>query len=209
MNIIGNVFSTIFFLCASLAAAADTGSVPIAKIKESVICCPLDQVTFDGWASIDVGGEVSGWLWDIDGDGRTDTLSLAGEIVFTAPRIPTTRLVTLRVKDREGNISEPDSATLHVMDSPPKAGIEHDTTIEVGQRYLFRPKVTTFCSKIERYEWDFNDDGQPEFRSFENGNTSRIYYKPGKYKARFKATDSFGREAGGVQIISVVPDKRK
>lgn len=188
---------------ASPADAPETDGIPIAKIKESVICCPLDKVYIDGWASIDVGGEIKRWYWDLDGDGETDTTSEAGELAITAPREPKSYLVILTVKDNDGNRSAPDSATMHVMKSPPRVKLGPDTTVKIGVRVFFSPEVRSNCSTPERYEWDFNNDGDPEYRSSHDGNTSRVYYKPGKYYARFKVTDSLGKRTGGIRTIIV------
>jgi hypothetical protein len=194
-------------LCSGISVpaqpASDSPGLPIAKIKESVICCPLDEVVLDGWASIDVGGEIVRWLWDLNGDGAVDTSSDAGELRFSVPRQPGSRLVILTVKDNDGNLSGRDTATLHVMNSPPRVIMEPDTVIRVGVRLFFEPRVESHCSEVVSYEWDFNDDGRPEYRSSDNGNTSRIYYKPGKYYARLKVTDTLGKEVGGIRTIHV------
>jgi len=180
-----------------------SGDLPIAKIRESIVCCPLDTVVFNGWASIVAHGEIVLWMWDLDGNGATDTVCTSGELKFVAPFNSKSTIIILRVKDSHDNMSEPDSATFHIMNSPPMAKCGADTTIRIGTRVNFNPEVTSNCSKIVRYEWDFNDDGKPEYRSTENGNTSRVYNKIGRFYARFKVADEFGRETGGIRIISV------
>ncbi|MBD3317760.1 MAG: hypothetical protein GF344_18390, partial [Chitinivibrionales bacterium] len=106
------------------------GGVPVAKIGESVICCPKDDVRFDGWASIDVGGEVDAWLWDLDGDGEIDTTCAGGELRTIAPEKPGSYNVFLYVRDNEKNLSAPDTSTLHVLSGPPRVEMGSDTTVK-------------------------------------------------------------------------------
>lgn len=185
------------------AAVPSAGILPIARIRESIVCCPLDSIVLDGWASIVAKGEIARWIWDLNGDGVDDTSCTSGSLGLRAPGEPRSSMVVLKVKDSFGNVSNPDTSTLHVMNSPPRASVGADTSVRVGVRVMFEPSVVSHCSKPVRFEWDFNDDGKPEFRSIENGNTSRAYFKPGKYYARFKVFDDLGRETGGLRIITV------
>jgi len=181
-----------------------TDGRPIARIKDNVICCPREEVAFDGWASIDVGGEVAEWQWDLNEDGRVDTVCSTGELVIGAPRRSQTYCVTLRVRDNQGNVSDPDTATVYVMDIGPTVSMRADTTVKVGTRVAFRPGVHWVCGQPVRYEWDFNDDGKPEYHSATDGNTTREYYTPGRYVARFRVVDRYGREAGSTTVVNVL-----
>jgi hypothetical protein len=206
---VGLVLAVIGMFAASVRAeqtddTQPTDGRPIARIKGSIICCPREEVVLDGWASIDVGGEVVEWQWDYTEDGRIDTTSNTGEMVLTAPHTARTYLVTLTVKDNEGNLSEPDTVTVHVMDAPPSVSIRADTTVKVGTRVRFTPVVQWVCSEPKSYEWDFDNDGSAEYRSRNNGNTSRVYYTPGVYRARFSVVDGRGKEAGALIKVRVV-----
>ena len=136
-----------------------SSNLPIAKIGESLVCCPNDSIMLDGWASIDIGGEVVEWLWDLNGDNKVDTITKTGELVVASPRTPSSYIIHLKVKDNQGNISSADSAIVHVMNSTPLISIGHDTTVKAGIRMHFEPAITVSCGKIIRYEWDFNEDG--------------------------------------------------
>lgn len=182
-----------------------TGGMPIARIKESLVCCPQESITVDGWASVDPGGEVVQWQWDVGGDGRADRLTDKGDIQLLSPREARTYRVILRVLDNAGNLSAPETASVCVMNAPPRVSMPADTVIKLGARMLFRPDVRTTCGTIERYEWDFDDDNTYEHTSRESGNTSRPYYRPGRYLAKLRVVDSNGRQAGGVTIINVTP----
>ena len=203
-------------LCVLLSAAAvaatraadkqllPTDGRPIARIKESIICCPREEVHLDGWASIDVGGEVVEWLWDLNYDGRPDTTSTTGEMAIAAPSKSSSYSVVLRVRDNDGNISEADTATVHVMDVPPSVNMRADTTVKVGVRVAFRPEIRYVCAEPAHYEWDFDNDGTAEYRSRSNGNTSKVYYTPGRYQAKFRVIDTYGREGGVLTTVNVV-----
>ena len=196
-------------LLAALAAPAPQpapdGGIPKARLGESTICCPRDSVTLDGWASIDPGGEIVEWQWDLNGDGRPERVTEVGEITLTAPAESKTYTVYLRVKDNDQNISAPESTVVHVMASKPRVSMRADTTIRVGVRLGLRPRATSMCGTIQRYEWDFDDDGTYEFRSSDDANTSKQYFRAGKYHARLRVVDSFGHEAGGMMTITVLP----
>ncbi|MDD5673809.1 MAG: PKD domain-containing protein, partial [Chitinivibrionales bacterium] len=116
-------------------------------------------------------------------------------------------IVYLRVKDKSGVISQADSAIVHVMKSVPLVTIGRDTAIKAGVRMIFKPNITKSCGTIKRYEWKFNDDGKPDYVSDDNPNTSRVFFRPGKYHARFRVVDSNGNEAGAIQTISVVNEQ--
>ena len=74
-------------------------------------------------------------------------------------------------------------------------------------RLSFNPKVESFCGEPVLFEWDLDDDGKWEYRSPGNASTSKVYYKPGKYYARFRVTDSAGRESGALLTVRVTHDR--
>lgn len=203
-------FRNLFYILPIIALATTlsrsaTGDIPIAHIQGSLICCPLDTIVLDGWASLDVGGEIVAWHWSINSQPPLDTVISTGELKVAAPFKPGTYSTVLLVKDNSGDVSAPESTTLHVMNSPPQVRSECDTTIKMGVRVAFNPHIQVNCGKIVSYEWDFNDDCKYEYTSNESPNTSRLFMKAGRYKVRFKAVDNYGREAGCLKTIVVSP----
>lgn len=192
--------------CGPLLALATPPGAPIAQIKESIICCPTEEFVLDGWASIDLDGEIRYWLWDLNGDGRMDTTSTTGELRTNAPDKPTLYSVSLQVKDNDDKLSAPATVTVHVQRSAPAIYLGADTTIKVGVRVFFEPRIEYNCGAPEHFEWDFESDGKTDFRSTENGNTSMVYYKAGRHVARFRLFDTLGRETGGMRTINVIAD---
>ncbi len=203
--LIPNVFLFIPILGAMYVSLPQDVGLPHAKIRQSIICCPGDSVVLDGWASVDPGGEIVQWLWDIGADGSIDVASERGETALLAPEEPRTYIVVLKVRDNDGNLSKPDSSVLSVMNSSPKVQLSTDTTVMMGARVSFHPKIRTTCGSVAMFEWDFDNDGTFEYRSRTNAKTSRVYYRQGRYRARLKVTDTNGREAGGMVVITVVP----
>ncbi len=181
-----------------------TAGRPIARIAESMICCPGERVALDGWASIDIGGDVDEWMWHIDAKPPLDTTIDLGELIISAPVKPRTYFVVLRVKDNEGNLSDPDTSILHVMHSPPRVSLGPDTTIKPGIRLSVSPKVESHCSRIVLYEWDLDGDGHFEHQSNLHGRTSKVYTRPGARLIKFRATDEHGFQAGGARRVRVV-----
>jgi len=199
------IFSIFAYLIVPVNSIAGSGK-PIARIKESVICCPSEEFILDGWASIDLDGEVIKWMWDIDGDDQIDTVLKTGEIIVVAPSKPSLYAVGLKVVDNEKNESDMYTATVRVMDGAPTVFLGNDTTVKVGTRVSFDPKVHFNCGKAKIYEWDFGNDGTVEYKSSENAKTSRQYLKAGKYQARFRVENDQGAESGGIQTIYVITD---
>jgi len=177
-------------------------STPRAKIRESVICCPLEPVSIDGWASIAAGSEITQWQWQVRG--VIDTVTTSGELVLNAPVRPRSYMVVLRVRDKLGQVSNPDSALMTVMNSAPQVSLTHDTLVKIGTRIFFGPHVNVACGTISSFQWDLDDDGVFEYQSRDNGNTSKAYYKPGRFKSRFKVIDYLGHEAGAIVLVDVV-----
>jgi len=187
----------------AIAQSVATG-VPRAIIKESVICCPQEPIVLDGWASIAPGAEIVQWQWDLNGDGMADTTSTIGELAITSPARPKTYLIILWVRDSRNNVSRPDSARLSVMNSPPQVAVNCDTFVKVGTRIMFEPRIAVSCGSIVLYQWDLDGDGKYEYQSRDDGRTSKAFYKPGTYKARFRVVDNLGHEAGALKVIDVV-----
>ncbi|MBD3321689.1 MAG: hypothetical protein GF350_11395 [Chitinivibrionales bacterium] len=169
----------------------------------SKICCPGEMVTFDGWASIDIGGEVTAWHWTLDCSGCPDTVVDMGELTIRAPLKSQSYLILLQVTDNDNRVSVPDSAVLHVMEDRPKVTVGPDLTVQTGTRVLFEPEAFCHCGSIVSFEWDLDGDGIFEYDSPKNGNTSKAYFRPGKYRARFRAKNSYGTDAGGLRTIVV------
>lgn len=199
----GVVMAAVLVAMDTAAFAEQANNPPLARIQESIICCPNADITFNGWASIDVDGEVARWMWDLDGDGKTDTSCTGGELRLQAPATPQTQLVILRVRDNRQALSLPDSATLHVMESVPEVSLSADTSVAVGVRIFFNAKVNLFCGEPVLYEWDLDDDGTYEFRSRDKAATSKAFYRPGVHRTRFRVSDSNGAQGGGIRVVKV------
>jgi PKD repeat protein len=89
------------------------------------------------------------------------------------------------------------------MDVGPTVRLAADTTVKLGVRVLFRPTVTWVCARPIRFEWDFDGDGRPEYSSENDGNTSKVFYTPGRYQAQFFVVDAAGNKAGGMTTVTV------
>ncbi|MBD3418602.1 MAG: hypothetical protein GF398_00645 [Chitinivibrionales bacterium] len=195
---------TALIALAALAQKPDVANTkPVARIKESVICCPAAKIVLDGWASIDPRGEIKYWQWDLGADGEIDTTTSVGELALTAPLDSKTYPVALTVVDSDENRSLPDTAMIHIMKSRPRVRLQPDDTVQIGTRIFFEPQVFSNCGIVRSYEWDLDSDGASEYRSANHGNTSKVFFRPGKYQARFRATDSYGHCAEKIRTIIV------
>ena len=64
-----------------------------------------------------------------------------------------------------------------------------DVKTTVNTPVELRGTASSHRSRITKYRWDFNGDGEWNYESTETGITEAIYEEPGTYRAKFEATD--------------------
>jgi len=148
-------------------------------------------VSFDGSPSVDFDGEVVGFYWDFDGDGRDDaTGARVTHPGFDAPgRFP----VTLVAVDDEGADA---SYTLDVVvlgSAPPAAALvaRPESAVAGARVTLDASGSTAGDASIVRYAFDQDGDGVVE----SEGAASTFlatYATAGVYTARVVVTDAAG-----------------
>ena len=90
--------------------------------------------TFDAGGSTDSDGDVVAWEWDLDGDGAFDDAS--GEQAAVATSDDGTVAVSVRVRDDDGGVSSPVSATVVVTNAIPVVAAGIDETITLGDPFV-------------------------------------------------------------------------
>jgi PKD repeat protein len=207
MGTVVSLLLPVLVLC-TVSVYAQTGAgqkKPTALIQQSITCCPGDSVVFNGWASTTPAGIIDIWYWDLNEDGSVDYSGDGGDCAFRAPDEPDIYTVILRIEDCTGAISAPDSALLHVMRPHCDATAGSDTTVHVGDRVYFTPRIRCRCTRPTAYAWDLNGDGVFEYQSQQRARTSRVYYSPGTYEVVLRCRGTNGYITTGMRRIRVVP----
>lgn len=145
-------------------------------------------VNFDGSDSKAPNGELTAFAWDLDDDGSFDD-GAQSTAAFTFEKVGTYK-VSLRVTDSTGALAT-NSTEIEttVPDTPIAAitaeGVEGDT-LELNKAYVFSGASSTSpTGKIEKYSWDFGDNGKASTRS-----ATHSYKEAGDYDVVLTVTDS-------------------
>jgi len=89
------------------------GQAPVASFTYSPLAPAVgQQMTFDASSSFDPDGTIVQYLWDLDGDGSTDTSGSSGTVTYVSAGVVN---VTLQVVDNDGLTA---TATQSILISP-------------------------------------------------------------------------------------------
>ncbi len=177
---------------------------PQADAGSNIIACPNQPVALSAAQSRDGNGRVTRYAWDFSQTGRPDTIAAVPDMawIFDKPR---DYLVQLLVADNHGNLSKPDTLYVSIMDDKPETAIDGDTETRVGESVQFHGRASSNCSEIERYQWDFDNNGSWDYSSRVHGRAAHTYTAAGMYLARFRVVDSKGDSAAQVRKVMVNP----
>ncbi|MBI2638032.1 PKD domain-containing protein [Candidatus Peregrinibacteria bacterium] len=145
-------------------------------------------VDFDGSDSKSPNGEITAYAWDLDEDGTFDDGDEA-TATYIYEKVGTYK-VSLRVTDSTGALATNSiEIEVTVPDTPVPAitveGVEGDE-LELNKPYVFSGASSTSpTGKIEKYTWDFGDNGKAATRS-----ATHIYKEAGDYDVVLTVTDS-------------------
>ncbi len=132
------------------------------------------------------------YQWDFNGDGVYDSSDIIGNTYTHQYTTPGDYTVTLRVRDRVGDIAT-GSVIVHILNKAPVVSAEASPSN--GEI----PLVVTFSvtasdnEGISKFEWDFDGDGTYDYNSTTTGNTSYTYTDTGQYNASLRVTDGLGK----------------
>jgi hypothetical protein len=104
---------------------------------------PGRNVTFDASKSVDPNGQITGVVWDLDGNGSFETDTGANLVTTKNFPSPTTVQVQVQVTDSGGNTSVA-GGKLVVTSTPPR-NRPLGVSINDGAQYTNDPKVTVFA----------------------------------------------------------------
>lgn len=160
---------------------------------------PAEEITFDASGSNDPDGSITGYSWDLNGDG---SYTKSGETVSHEYDDSGEYSVSLRVTDNDG-ATDVSSKTVSVEspDQDPIARVETSSrSVEVREDITFDASESKDPDgQIEQYRWDFAD-GTTETA----GETVKhAYDSPGEYNVRLTVTDTDGNSDSTGTTVSV------
>ncbi|MEW5761143.1 MAG: CARDB domain-containing protein, partial [Candidatus Thermoplasmatota archaeon] len=186
-------------------------AVPVAKI---VVEKSGSGFIFDGSSSFDKDGKIISYNWDF-GDNTTSS----DEKVFHAFTMHSTFDVKLKVIDNMGAIGI-DTAIIIFTNSKPIAYASYEGSLEVRKSIKLIGLGFDSDGYIEKYEWDFDGDGNYEYSSNKTGVVYHTYNETGVYIANFRVRDNEGAYESAIlelpinetiekQIIKIIKYEKK
>ena len=173
--------------------------LPVAAIQYS----PRDAIAgepvlFNGTSSLDPDGQVTGFAWDFDGDGETDSTAPLAEHTFPEAG---TYTVALTAFDGEGNSA---STTTTIVVAPPSEGGDGIQSFQppvadfaympaapnAGDPILFNGTFSTdFDGEVVGFAWDFDGDGATDST---DAIAEHSFPTAGRYAVSLTVTDDGG-----------------
>jgi PKD repeat protein len=174
---------------------------PVATIVLPPKVVMGQPATIDGSRSSDPDGSVSGWEWDLDGDGSFER---SGPTVTATFGSYGTRTIALRVTDDWG-LSTVATTQLKVLAPPVAAGVVTTASPAVNTNTYFLPTGSSDPDgTISKYQWDFNDDGAVDKTTWSAG--SSPYWRwtvAGSYQVKLTVTDNDGLKTSVLVPVTV------
>ncbi|MCB1218100.1 PQQ-binding-like beta-propeller repeat protein [bacterium] len=168
--------------------------LPVISLQVSDLSgdAPLD-VGFSAFGTVDPDGQIVEYAWDFDGDGLFDAFSdsILASHTFTEAGVFNARL---RVEDNDGGrAQEIVEITVNNPANPaPVAVLESDLFATIpGQQISFDASGSTDDGSIEKYEWDFDGDGNWD-SSGSSSTAVHAYTVQASYRVRLRVTDDGG-----------------
>lgn len=127
---------------------------------------------------------ITGWAWDFDNDGQTDSNEKNPTYVYVSPG---TFTVKLTVSDGSLSDTETKASYITVVAQLPKA--EFTSDVQIGNAPLavkFADLSTPGTFPIKGWMWDFDNDGNPDS---DQQNPTYTYPQPGDYSVKLTISD--------------------
>lgn len=160
---------------------------------------PSDQISFDASDSNDPDGSITGYSWDLNGDG---SYTKSGETVSHEYDELGEYSVSLRVTDNDGATDVfSDLVSVEKQDQTPIARFNTSSqSVGVGETVSFDASESNDPDgQIDQYRWDFGDG-----TTRTTGETiQHAYDSPDEYKVRLTVTDIDGNTDSTVARVSV------
>ena len=144
---------------------------------------------------------VTGWSWDLDGDGATDSNDQNPSFTYTAGGVYTVSLTAWDADGSSDTVTETDYITVNNV--PPTAVIKGPFTRMAGLVVLDASDSTEPGQNITAYDWDLDDDEQYDA---DTGITATVNLTiTGIYTVGLRVTDAESTTDTVRVAITIVP----
>jgi hypothetical protein len=177
---------------------------PCAKAGDNIIACANEPVDFSGRMSHDENGYISKYIWDLNADGKADTVTPLPDLRRAFGALGDFSVI-LKVVDNDNNISLPDTIVLSVFKDKPSLAITapHEAKREEEISFVGTGKIN--CGVLEKYFWDFDGNGKWDYVSRTHGRAYHAYKELGAYPARFMVLDNRGDSTSLTWPVNILP----
>ncbi|MCK4614236.1 MAG: S8 family serine peptidase, partial [Thermoplasmata archaeon] len=169
---------------------------PTADAGDDIVKGKGDEVEFQGTAfndgdHDDPNDEIVLYEWDFENDGVYEFEDdKSGYATHTYNELGDDYVARFRVTDKWGAQAEDEVNVEIVEGKPPEVDAGEDKVALVGKEVDFHGTASDEDGNITKYEWNF--EGNTEWREYENGEASHTYKSHGEYSAKFRVTDNDG-----------------
>jgi len=166
-----------------------------------------EAALFDGSAE-DSDGEITRYEWNFEGSWEETESGSATHTFIT----PGTYYVKFRVTD-DSDAKDTDTCIVLVNErpvipnNPPTADAGENQEVYVNEVVIFRGYGADSDGSVEKYEWDFDGDGQYDWNNIQHGITTYIYSQKGVYYAKLRVTDNEG--AIGIDTCAILVSEKQ
>ena len=158
----------------------------VADSNRSIVA-PGEEVKFDGSASVDRDGELSGFHWDL-GDGTRKE----GKTIIHRYEMPGLYTVQLEVTDASTTSSDTDTDSLTIfVNQAPEADAGPHQVVSSSEVGFDGTGSMDSDGTIVKYAWDFGDGS-----SGSGPKPVHVYGNPGTYTVRLTVTDDSNTSNG-------------
>jgi len=156
--------------------------------------CPL---TLDASRSSDVDGEIVGYRWDFDGDGKVDVETIEPIVTHVFSSVGRVQVI-LTVIDDEGSLSLGAPSDIHVNAPPvPQFQVSNFEPMESGEVDFSECVLDTDGTVVE-WNWAFGDGSTSKDR-----NPTHVYREDGTYAVTLGVVDDGGATGTATAEIRV------
>jgi hypothetical protein len=195
-----NVFDSSFMCDVDTCLSSQFAPTPVLNVSASRVPAGT-TITLDGSGSTDRGGSITGYEWDLDGDGVFERNTAAAPTTTLALPRQGTRRVALRVTNDSG-LSATAGTTIAVDGTAPVAVLSVPATAVAGQPFVLDASGSSDADEGDAlsFAWDTGQTG------FSPPNASTMQFTPtrtGSLTVRVRVTDTTGASSIASATVSV------
>lgn len=185
---------------ASIKIYALAAPTVVASANPTSGAAPL-EVKFNAIAT-DPDGKIKTYQWDFDGNGAYDHTSSTTPVTTHTYSKKGSYNATIQVTDSSG-LKRTDAVRIEVGAAPEAKASANPKSGPAPLEVVFKASGTDSDGTIAFYEWDFDGDGNYDWKKVADGNTTHTYSSAGSYSVVLRVTDNNGLTGTDSVFISV------